>query len=117
MAIRDVTSCDDADQQQPFNLKVANNAHQTVNPTHSSPLYEVKHLQFLQNDLIRGIGGINTPKAGRRGIARFLHDSTAMLYNPPTTGTQGSANIHPDGSAAMIVPAKLGLDMATDRCQ
>lgn len=109
LAIRDVTSRDDADQQQPFNLKVANNAHQTVNPTHSSPLYEVKHLQFLQNDLIRGIGGINTPKAGRRGIARFLHDSTAMLYNPPTTGTQGSANIHPDGSAAMIVPAKRAL--------
>jgi hypothetical protein len=29
-----------------------------------------------------------------------------MLYNPPTTGTQGSANIHADGSAAMVVPAK-----------
>jgi cytochrome c553 len=32
-----------------------------------------------------------------------------MLYNPPTTGTQGSANVHPDGSAAMIVPAKRAL--------
>jgi hypothetical protein len=106
MAIRDVTSRDDADEQQPFNLKVAGSAHQTVHPNHPAPLYEVKHLQFLQNDQIRGIGGINTPKPGRRGIAQFLHDPTAMLYNPPTTGTQGSANIHPDGSAAMVVPAR-----------
>ena len=109
LAIRDVTSRDDADQQQPFNLKVAGNNHQTINPAHPAPIYEVKHVQFLQNDLLRGIGGINTPKAGRRGIAKFLHDPTAMIYNPPTTGAQGSANIHPDGSAAMIVPAKRAL--------
>ena len=32
-----------------------------------------------------------------------------MMYNPPTTGSQGSANIHPDGSVAMIVPAKRAL--------
>jgi hypothetical protein len=32
-----------------------------------------------------------------------------MTYNPPTTGSQGSANIHPDGSVAMIVPAKRAL--------
>ncbi|WP_428664600.1 3-coathanger stack domain-containing protein [Runella sp.] len=109
LAIRDVTSRDDADQQQPFNLKVSGNTHQTINPSKPAPVYEVKHLQFLQNDLVRGIGGMNTPKAGRRGIAKFLHDPTAMLYNPPTTGAQGSANIHPDGSAAMIVPAKRAL--------
>ncbi len=111
LAIRDVTSRDDQDQQQPFNLKVSNTTHQTVsnNPAQASPIYEVKHLQFFQNDLLRGIGGINTPKAGRRGIARFLHDPTAMTYNPPTTGSQGSANIHPDGSVAIIVPAKRAL--------
>lgn len=109
LAIRDVTSRDDADQQQPFNLKVSGNSHQTVNPAQPAPVYEVKHLQFLQNDLVRGIGGMATPKAGRRGIAKFLHDPTAMLYNPPTTGAQGSTNIHPDGSAAMVVPAKRAL--------
>ncbi|WP_435353364.1 3-coathanger stack domain-containing protein [Emticicia sp. SJ17W-69] len=111
LAIRDVTSRDDQDQQQPFNLKVSGTAHQTVsnNPSQASPVYNVKHLQFFQNDLVRGIGGINTPKAGRRGLARFLHDPTAMTYNPPTTGSQGSANIHPDGSVAMIVPAKRAL--------
>lgn len=109
LAIRDVTSRDDADQQQPFNLKVSGYNHQTVNPSTPLPIYQVKYLQFLQNDLLRGIGGISTPKAGRRGIPQFLHDPTAMLYNPPTTGAQGSANIHPDGSVAMVVPAKRAL--------
>lgn len=109
LAIRDVTSRDDADQQQPFNLKVSGSAHQTINPSKPTNIYEVKHVQFLQNDLVRGIGGINTPKAGRRGLARFLHDPAAMTYNPPSTGSQGSTNIHPDGSAAMIVPAERAL--------
>jgi Hydrazine synthase alpha subunit middle domain len=109
LAIRDVTSRDDQDTQQPFNLKVAGTNHQTINPAHPNTIYTVKHLQFFQNDFLRGIGGINTPKPGRRGIAQFLHDPTAMTYNPPTTGSQGSANIHPDGSVAMIVPAKRAL--------
>lgn len=106
LAIRDVTSRDDEDAQQPFNLKVAGFAHQTVKPASPTPLYEVKHLQFLQSDQIRGIGGMGSPRAGRRGIAQFLHDPTAMLYNLPTTGAQGSSNIHADGSVAMVVPAE-----------
>jgi Hydrazine synthase alpha subunit middle domain len=109
LAIRDVTSRDDQDQQQPFNLKVAGTSHQTINPNAPNTIYEVKHLQFLQNDQIRGIGGINNPKPGRRGIAQFMHDPKALAYNPPTTGAQGSTNIHADGSAAMIVPAKRAL--------
>jgi Hydrazine synthase alpha subunit middle domain len=109
LAIRDVTSRDDQDQQQPFNLKVAGMSHQTINPNAPNTIYEVKHLQFLQNDLIRGIGGINNPYPGRRGIAQFLHDPKAVLYNPPSTGAIGSTNIHADGSAAMIVPAKRAL--------
>jgi hypothetical protein len=106
LAIRDVTSRDDADHQQPFNLKVAGTSHQTVDPDMPGPVYEVKHLQFLQNDQVRGRGGIESPSPGRRGLARFLHDPKAMMYNAPSTGNQGSTNIHPDGSAAMIVPAK-----------
>lgn len=111
LAIRDVTSRDDADEQQPFNLKVFGSTHKTIkaNSADTIPLYEVKHLQFLQSDQIRGIGGIDSPRAGRRGIAQFLHDPTAMLYNLPTTGAQGSANIHTDGSIAMVVPAKRAL--------
>ncbi len=109
LAIRDVTSRDDQDRQQPFNLKIFGSNHQTINPNRPNTIYTVKHLQFLQNDQVRGIGGINTPKAGRRGIAKFLHDPLAMTYNPPTSGSQGSTNLHPDGSAAMIVPAKRAL--------
>jgi hypothetical protein len=109
LATRDVTSRDDADQQQPFNLRVTGTTHKTVLAARPTPLYDVKHLQFFQIDMIRGIGGTATPKAGRRGIAQFLHDPTAMAYNPPTTGAQGSTNIHADGSTAAIVPAKRAL--------
>ncbi len=109
LAIRDVTSRDDADQQQPFNLKVAGSNHQTVLAAHPTPVYDVKYLQFLQDDMVRGKGYNNIPTAGRRGIAQLLHDPTAMAYNAPTTGAQGSTNIHADGSAAMIVPAKRAL--------
>ena len=109
LAIRDVTSRDDADQQQPFNLQVSGTSHKTVSAATPTPIYTVKYLQFFQNDQLRGIGGSGTPKAGRRGIAQTLHDPIAMTYNPPTTGSQGSANIHADGSVAMVVPAKRAL--------
>jgi Hydrazine synthase alpha subunit middle domain len=110
LATRDVTSRDDADQQQPFNLKVSGSTHQTVNPNNpTGTVYEVKHLQYLQADMLRGIGGEATPKPGRRALSRFLHDPTSMAYNPPTTGAQGSANVHPDGSVAAFVPANRAL--------
>ena len=70
LATRDVTSRDDADEQQPYNLQVTGTTHKTVNPARSTPLYNVKHLQFVQMDMLRGIGGTATPKAGRRGIAQ-----------------------------------------------
>lgn len=109
LVTRDVTSRDDADQQQPFNLKVAGGTHQTINPSKPGTIYEVKYLQYLQADQIRGMGGTASPRAGRRTIAQFLHDPTVMAYNPPTTGAQGSANVHPDGSVAAFVPANRAL--------
>ena len=105
LVTRDVTSRDDADQQQPYNLKVAGSAHQTVNPSKPGTIYDVKYLQYLQADQVRGLGGMADPKAGRRPIAKFLHDPTAVAYNPTSTGAQGSALVHPDGSVAAIVPA------------
>ena len=66
-------------------------------------------MQYLQADQIRGKGPIATPIAGRRAIAQLLHDPTSVAYNPPTTGATGSANVHPDGSAAIIVPANRAL--------
>ena len=105
LVTRDVTSRDDADQQQPYNLKVAGSAHQTVNPSKPGTIYDVKYLQYLQADQLRGMGGTVSPRAGRRPIAQLLHDPNAVAYNPTTTGATGSVNVHPDGSVAAIVPA------------
>ena len=105
LVTRDVTSRDDADQQQPYNLKVTGSAHQTVNPSKPGTIYDVKYVQYLQADQLRGMGGTANPRAGRRPIAQLLHDPNAVAYNPPTTGAMGSANVHPDGSVAAIVPA------------
>lgn len=102
---RDVTSRDDADHQQPYNLKVWGSSHQTIDPDHPTNIYEVKYMQYLQADQLRGKGGIANPSDGRRPIARWLHDDNAMAYNLPTSGNQGSVNVHPDGSVAVMLPA------------
>lgn len=105
LVTRDVTSRDDADIQQPFNLKVAGTNKQTLNPSKPGIIYNVKYMQYLQADQLRGMGGMTNPRAGRRPIAKFLHDANAMAYNMPTTGTTGSVNIQSDGSVAVFVPA------------
>ncbi len=102
---RNVTSRDIADRQQPFNLKISGNGTQTINPQLPDNIYEVKYMQYLQGDQLRGIGGIDSPTAGRRVIAQYMHDSTATQYNLPSTGTQGSINLESDGSVAALVPA------------
>ena len=76
-----------------------------MNPANSDNVYEVKYIQYLQGDQLRGMGGIESPNDGRRVIAQFMHDEAATQYNPPTTGSQGSANIASDGSVAALVPA------------
>ena len=101
---RNVTSRDGADRQQPFNLRVPNGV-QTTNPNFPGNVYDVKYLQFLQGDQLRGIGGITDPRPGRRVIAQFLHDPGAMQYNLPTTGDQGSVSLRSDGSVAALLPA------------
>ncbi|MFK7932846.1 MAG: T9SS type A sorting domain-containing protein [Saprospiraceae bacterium] len=106
---RDVTSRDDTDKQQPYNLRVAGSSHQTTAPNATGTIYDVKYLQFLQADYLRGIGGQSSPDPGRRLIAQFMHDETAMRYNLPTTGGQAAIPIEPDGSVAAIVPAERAL--------
>lgn len=105
---RDVTSRDDLDKQQPYNLRIANGGTETIDPNSNDPsrVYELEYMQYFQADQIRGIGGINSPNAGRRPLAMPLHDDTAMRYNPPTTGPEGSQNLHPDGSVAVVLPAE-----------
>lgn len=102
---RDVTSRDRNDVQQPYNLKIFGSNKQTIKSTSPTNIYEIKYLQYLQGNQVRGIGGLNTPTPGRRIIAQFMDDTTAAKYNMPTTGATGSVNLASDGSQAAFVPA------------
>jgi hypothetical protein len=98
---RNVTSRDAADKQQPYNLRVAGGTAQKV--TGSGKTYDVAHLQLFQADQLRGLGGTASPKAGRRVLARPMHDAAAK--NPPSAGADRVA-VAADGSIAALVPAR-----------
>ncbi len=105
VVMRDVTTRDAADLQQPYNLKVASSSHQTIG--NAGKLYDIAHMQFLQGDQVRGSGGINSPDAGQRVIAQYLHNTQAIANNPPSVSAPaGSTEIYPDGSVAAFVPAR-----------
>ncbi|MEK6373980.1 MAG: hypothetical protein AABO58_14940 [Acidobacteriota bacterium] len=91
---RNVTSRDAADKQQPYNLRVAGSSTQKVKG--NAKLFDVAHLQLLQADQLRGLGGTASPKAGRRVLARPMHDA------PGSDKVQVAA----DGSIAALVPAR-----------
>jgi hypothetical protein len=104
---RNVTTRDDLDKQQPFNLQVPGGV-KTVGAT--GKVYDVAHLQFFQGDLIRGIGGSSTPRDGRRVLAQVLHDQNAISNNPANPGgPAGSVTVATDGSIAAFVPARRAL--------
>ncbi len=105
---RNLTTRDDADLQQPFNLRVAGTTTQTLGNT--GKIYDIAHLAIFQADLLRGKGltapGVSPPQPGRRVLARPLHDA----QNPPdATGPPGSVQLGPDGSMAAFVPARRAL--------
>lgn len=103
---RDVTTRDRIDRQQPFNLKVAGTAHQTLGA--GGKVYDVAYLQIVQGDLLRGLGKQNVPPPpGRRVLARYLHDPK-VDHPPPSDGSAppGSVEIEDDGSVAALVPAR-----------
>jgi len=106
---RDVTTRDHADFQQPFNLRVATSGHQTIG--HSGTIYSVEWLQLFQADQLRSLnyGYPDSPRPGRRVLARELHDpvpdNLAVLSNAPP----GSVRIGNDGSMAALVPARRAL--------
>ncbi|MEA2569768.1 MAG: hypothetical protein QOI24_1769 [Acidobacteriota bacterium] len=99
---RNVTSRDAADKQQPYNLRVAGSTTQKV--TGSAKTFDVAHLQFFQGDQVRGLGGTDSPRNGRRVLARTMHDPAAK--NASTSGPAGSVQIAADGSVAALVPAR-----------
>jgi hypothetical protein len=104
---RNVTTRDDLDKQQPFNLQVPGGV-KTVGG--AGKVYDVAHLQFFQADLIRGIGGTSEPRDGRRVLAQVLHDQNAIAQNPANpSGPAGSVTVATDGSIAAFVPARRAL--------
>ena len=107
---RNVTSRDDADIQQPFNLQVPGGA-KTVSPTRNGPVYNIAHMQLFQADQIRAYSNFVD---GRRNIAQVLHDPTAIAQNLPNpSGPAGSVKLGSDGSMAALVPARRALTWQT----
>ena len=109
---RNVTSRDVVDEQQPYNLRVPGGAETLGN---DGLVYDIAWFQMLQGDQIRGIGGIDSPRRGRRVLAEFMHDPDAFRYMaPPLAGAPaGAVPIASDGSAATIVPARRALAWQT----
>ncbi|ASF44611.1 HzsA-related protein [Methylovulum psychrotolerans] len=106
--MRNVTTRDHSDKQQPFNLAVAGSATQTVTP--KGKVYEVAHFQVFQADQLRGLTGCcsSTPKPGRRVLAQPLHSVTANI--PEAAGApKGSVKVAADGSVAMLLPTRRAL--------
>jgi len=103
---RNITTRDQADKQQPFNLQVRDTTTKTA--TQTGTLFRVNEMQIVQGDLVRGYSRNNQPSPGRRVLPRFLHDS--LQLNEPIAGSQeGSVKIADDGSVAAIVPAQRAL--------
>ena len=103
---RNVTTRDDADRQQPFNLHVFGSSTVTTGTT--GTIYDVAALQLFQADQLRGFTGgygSSTPRPGRRVLAEPLHDPTATLANLPDAGPNFSVVVAADGSVAAFVPA------------
>ena len=108
---RDVTARDAADRQQPFHLRIAGTAPpgSTAHRT-----YDLAYMQFFQADQLRGIGGTASPRAGRRVLARAMHDPA--VRNPPSSGAPGSVTLAADGSMAAFVPAQRAMSwQSTDK--
>jgi hypothetical protein len=107
VVMRNVTSRDDADRQQPFNLRVPGGV-QTVGA--GGTIYDIAHMQFFQGDQIRGRGGQADPAPGRRVLAQVMHDAGPAAWNAPNPGgPPGSVAIFADGSVAAYVPTRRAL--------
>ena len=102
---RNVTTRDDLDFQQPYNLNIPGGV-QTIGA--SGTIYDVVYIQFFQADLLRGIGWDgpgDQPSPGRRVLAQEMHG----VWNPTSSGPTGSAVLGLDGSMAAFVPAQRAL--------
>jgi len=104
---RNVTTRDDFDLQQPFNLRVPGGV-QTIGAP--GLVYDVNHLQIFQADQIRGLSYNNDPRPGRRVLAQYLNDPASVAANPQDPGAPpASVRVASDGSLAAFVPARRAL--------
>ena len=100
---RNVTTRDYNDRQQPFNLRVAGTPTMTI--PEPGKVYEIAYAQFFQGDQLRGYGGVDTPRQGRRVLAQPMHEPA--VKNPPAPSSPiASVKIGGDGSMAAFVPAR-----------
>ncbi len=100
---RDVTTRDDLDQQQPFNLRIPGGVQSVAD---SGTIYDVSHMQIFQGEQIRGyVFGGSSPADGRRVIAQIM----PLGVNPPANGPDGAVKLGLDGSMAALVPARRAL--------
>jgi len=107
MVVRNATTRDGVDRQQPFNLRVPGGVQTTGA---GGTIYDIAWMQFFQGDQIRGIGGINDPTPGRRVLAQVMHDTNALRFMPVVSGAPaGAVRIASDGSVAALVPAQRAL--------
>ena len=111
---RDVTTRDDLDVQQPFNLRVVGDGSGETGAESigaEGKVYDVTYMQIFQADQIRGVTfGRDTPRAGRRVLAQEMHDPAALENNIlPSGSPNGSVEIAADGSVAAFVPAQRAL--------
>lgn len=112
VVVRNVTTRDALDRQQPYNLRVPGGV-QTIG--NDGQRYDVAHFQMIQGDQVRGYGGNDDPAPGRRVLARWLTDLAALRFNPPHPGgPDGSVPIAADGSVAIFVPAGRALSWQID---
>ncbi len=101
--VRNVTSRDQSDEQQPYNLRVVNGIESIAN---AGRVYDLSEMQIFQGDQIRGYANHDQPTAGRRVLAQPMRDSSSANIS----GQQvGSVEIAEDGSVAAIVPASRAL--------
>lgn len=105
VSVRNATTRDAADLQQPYNLRVPGGVQTLSAARPDAKIYEVSHLQLFQADLLRGYGGVDQPYPGRRPLARPLHDAE----NPHAGGPESAVKLGLDGSAAAFVPAQRAL--------
>lgn len=105
---RNVTTRDDFDKQQPFNLRVVDGGAQTIGAP--GAVYDIANLNIFQADQLRSLSYDFDIRPGRRVLAQHMHDPAATAANIPNPGQPaGTVRIAADGSLAAFVPARRAL--------